>query len=145
MVHLLWAERIVMGYLKLYVLLSLMIGSIGTLIVLYKKRDLIHDERDDDLVRRKSLDKQVKKGHLQKVEFGDRTVYHENDLEGEVRLRISEKFNNLKKTGMFRVLYVLLLQIVGTFYLAVVWPKELYYLVMDVFSPGDKNGGTDGK
>lgn len=132
-----------MGYLKLYALLSLIIGFVSSLVLLFKKKSLIHDEQDDEQVRKEYLDTQVEKGHLQKVEYGDRTAYHEDTLWGETAVRTTGKINALKKT--YRVPYVLFLVVVSTTYLAVVWPKELYYLVMDMFSPGDENGGTDGK
>ena len=132
-----------MGYFKLYLLLSLIIGFVFTLVLLIKKKDLIHDERDDELVRKEYLDIQVKKNHIQKAEYGDRTVYHENTSWGETAVRTTEKINALKKTH--RVSYMLFLVVVSTTYLAVVWPKELYNFVMDIINPDDKNGGTNGE
>lgn len=132
-----------MDYLKLYTLASLIIGFVFTLFLLFKQKDLIHDEQDDELVRKEYLDTQVQKGHLQKAEYGDQTVYHENTSWGETSIRATKKINALKKT--YRGPYVLFLVVVTTTYLAVVWPKELYNIVMDMFTPDEENGDVNGE
>ena len=105
-----------MEYVKIYVLFSFVLGFVVTIGIIYQSRS--------KKIREEILERHVEKGHLQKGIYGDRVVYHENDVIGETAIRSEKNLEKLEKDKPW--LHILLLIVVGTIITAIIWPKVLY-------------------
>jgi hypothetical protein len=108
--------------LATYIIFSLAVGLMDTLYHLCAKAESTWNNKSDD--RQEFLDKLVQKGHLQKSIHGERVVFHENDIVGEGSVRATDILLRLKQNN--RIVYCLLLLVVGTASTAVTWPRDLY-------------------
>ena len=66
------------------------------------------------------IEEAIEKGHIQREVFGDRTVLHPKDDEGQLLLEATNFTNYLERKQ--KTLYF----IIGVLYATVTWPYELY-------------------
>lgn len=111
--------------LAAYGAISLGIGIIFTTYRFIKHRHKIpNSKKGVTAAREKVLAKDIAAGHVQKEEYGERVVYHGNDMVGKATLASLETVDRLMSNN--KPVFLVLLALVGVLDTAILWPRKIY-------------------
>lgn len=114
-------------YILAYTGTSLLIGFGIALINIWRNREIFHNPRCVAQNGEKWLDDGVKRGHLQKTILDQRIVYHENDIQGQIMVRVNQEMRLMAKERPRR--FFLWLLIINGIREGVSWPRTLYLYI----------------
>lgn len=116
-----------MWYVLVYIGMSLVIGFGITVMHIWTNRKKFYDPESMANDSKKWLDDGVKKGHLQKAVYGNRIVYHENDIHGQRMIENNEELYLMVKERPW--LFTLQLLVVNGIIESIQWPKTFYLYI----------------